>query len=234
MDIRRALTHVFHDPDWPTRLGPAALAACVPVIGPLYLSSYALRALRLLVTDRDDRRLPRWRWDRQALVIGLKCQILAVLCGLVAGLLGIVLWELSGETPDEAATGTALTFALRGPSHLVTMTVFAVLLSACLARFAATGSAWAALNPGALYAHLRAEPAIWMGVAVVGFLIEEMPVTLVWLAPLPAQFDAVALLAVTALIWPYAQLVQAHLIGQAYHWSARSVALRQTTMRYRW
>jgi hypothetical protein len=234
MDIRRALTHVFHDPDWPTRLGPAALIACVPVIGPLYLSSYALRALRCIVTDRDDRRLPRWRWDRQALVIGLKCQVLAVLCGLVAGLLGIVLWELSGETPDESATGTALTFALRGPSHLVTMTVFAVLLSACLARFAATGSAWAALDPGKLFAHLRAEPAIWMGVAVVGFLIEEAPVTLVWLAPLPAQLDAVARLAVTALLWPYAQLVQAHLIGQAYRWSARSVALRQVTMRYRW
>jgi Protein of unknown function (DUF4013) len=231
MHLRRALTDIFHDRRWPLRLGAAGAAACVPILGPLMLSAWALRALRAVLDGDEDAPLPTVRWDGATLLLGLKCLVLTIVGGLAAGLLTLPLWALpiSEKLPDSGATETApaLVAALHGPTHLVAALLGAVLTAVCLARFAATGSALAALDVARLWAHLRAAPAIWVAAAVVGFVVEEAPASLAWLLPLPVDWQVPALLLASALLWPFALLVQAHLIGHAYRWSAQSLARRR-------
>jgi hypothetical protein len=242
MDVRRATTYVFDDPRWPAKLGKSATIACVPIVGQLVLFAYALHILRTVATDDEESGLPECRWDTTVLMIGLKCQLLTIVCGLAAGLLTLPLWTLSAgdsgatSTAESMAPAPALVSALHGPTVLLTTTIMALLSALCLTRYAVTGSAWSALDVGAIWSHLRAEPTIWIAAALIGFTIEQMPSTLAWLLPLPTSWQLPALLIATALFWPFAMLVQAHLIGQAHRWSAQTLARRRHPLivRVRW
>lgn len=233
MDLRRALTAPFRDRRWPIALAPVMLAAWLPFLGPLWVAAYAQRVLARAIAG--DETLPPFRLDGHTLRLGAICHLLTISCGIVAGLLVLPLWPLERETPPAEAATTALTWALAGPTHL-TATVLQVTLAAiCLARFAATDSARAALDPGAIWAHLRAEPAIWIATSVTGFLIAQFPVTLVWLAPLSAGYRLALGLAVQALIVPLAALVQSQLVAQAFAASTSTLTWRRArVVRVRW
>ncbi|MEA2583893.1 MAG: hypothetical protein QOF33_1978 [Thermomicrobiales bacterium] len=216
--------------------------ACVPIVGQLVLFAYALHILRTVATDDEESGLPECRWDTTVLMIGLKCQLLTIVCGLAAGLLTLPLWTLSAgdsgatSTAESMAPSPALVSALHGPTVLLTTTIMALLSALCLTRYAVTGSAWSGLDIAAIWSHLRAEPTIWIAAALIGFTIEQMPSTLAWLLPLPTSWQLPALLIATALFWPFAMLVQAHLIGQAHCWSAQTLARRRRPLivRVRW
>jgi len=172
---------------------------------------------------------------------GLKCQLLMVVCGLAAGLLTLPLWGL--DTPESASNGAAgaadpapaLVSAFHGPTYLLTTALMALLGGLCLARFAVIGSAWAALDVGAIWSHLRAEPANWIAATVVGFAIAEAPVAFAWLLPVSSSWQVLALLLATVLFRPIGLLTQGHLIGQAHRWSAQTLARRRPMIvRVRW
>jgi hypothetical protein len=238
MDVRRAMTFAFGDPRWFAKLGRAGMVALIPLIGSvLILPAFALAAIRAAANGDERTELADCRMDAATLVIGLKCQVLTMICGLAAGLLTFPLWGIdSSMSTSPSATADmapALVGALQGPSLLLTTVVTAVLSAVGLARFAVTGSARAALDVAAIWSHLRAEPAIWIAAAVVGFTIEQAPVTLAWL--LPASMQLPAMLIAIAVFWPFALLVQAHLIGQAHRWSAQTLARRRPLIvRVRW
>ncbi|HEY7035293.1 MAG TPA: DUF4013 domain-containing protein [Thermomicrobiales bacterium] len=240
MDLRRAFTYPFADSRWPAKLGRAATIACLPIVGQLALSAYAVQAIRTVATKPDDTDLPPWRLDRTTLMLGLKCQLLSIACALAAGLLTLPLWALTTADTDSTTETTtkpvpALIAAFHDPTTLLTTALMALFSSLCLARYATTGSAWAALDLAAIWSHLRAEPAIWIAAAVLGFAIEETPSTLAWLLPLPTSWQLPALLIATAFFWPFATLVQAHLIAQAYRWSSQTLARRRPLIvKVRW
>jgi hypothetical protein len=239
MDLRRALTYPFADPRWPAKLGRAATVACLPIVSQFALSAYALQAIRTVATKPDDTDLPEWRLDLTVLILGFKCQLLTIVCGLAAGLLTLPLWALTTADTDSSKATTnpapVLISAFHDPTTLLATALMALFASLCLARFATTGSAWAALDLSALWSHLRAEPAIWIAAAVLGFAIEETPATLAWLLPLPTSWQLPALLLATALLWPFAMLVQAHLIAQAHRWSSQTLARRRPLIvKVRW
>jgi hypothetical protein len=239
MDLRRALTYPFSDPRWYAKLGRAATIACLPIVGQLALSAFALQALRKIAKDDDDSDLPAWRLDRSVLMLGLKCQLLTIVCGLAAALLTLPLWSLTTATSDSTADATkplpALIAAFHDPTSLLATALMALFAALTLARYATTGSAWAALDVAAIWSHLRAEPAIWISAATLGFTIEEVPSTLAWLLPLPTTWQLPALLLATALLWPFALLIQAHLIAQAYRWSTQTLARRRPLIvKVRW
>lgn len=54
MDLRRALTSPFADPRWHAKLGRAATIACIPILGQLALSAFALQTLRTAATATTD------------------------------------------------------------------------------------------------------------------------------------------------------------------------------------
>jgi hypothetical protein len=239
MDLRRAVTHVFDDRRWPAKLGKAGLIACVPILGPVFLSAYALQSTRAAATGDREAARGEWRWDALTLMTGLKCQLLTIVCGLAAALLTLPLWNLDAREPsaaDGAVDATpVLIGAFHGPTQLLATAIMALFTAICLARFAVTGSAWSALDVGAIWSHLRAEPAIWIGVTVVGFAIAEGSVALAWLLPLSASWQVPALLLATMLFRPLAVLAQAHLIGQAYRWSGQALARRRPLIvKVRW
>lgn len=233
MDIRRAVRAIIADPGWLATLAPVMLIAWLPLLGPLLLTGYTQQALARAVRHQGG--LPPFRWNVSTLRLGLMCQVLTALCGLVAGFLTLPLWSFSHESTDVDLTATALAQAFSGPTHL-TVTLFSATLAAlCLARYAATGSAWSAIDPLDLWRHLRSEPTLWIATAATGFVIAELPLTLVWLAPLTAAQEIAIWLAVQALIQPLATLVQAHLIAQAHHATAHTLAIRRArVVRVRW
>jgi hypothetical protein len=242
MDLRRAITSPFADPRWYAKLGRAATIACIPIIGQLAIAAFAIQALRTTATATTDDAtdLPPWRLDRAVLWLGLKCQLLTIVCALAAGLLTLPLWSLTTgatETTTDTAPvpAPALVAAFHDPTSLLATALMALFAALVLARYAATASPWAALDLGSLWSHLRAEPAIWIAAATLGFAIEELPATLAYLLPLPSSWQLPALLIATALLWPFALLVQAHLIGQAYRWSSRALARRRPLIvKVRW
>jgi hypothetical protein len=237
MELRRAATHVFDDPRWSAKLGRAGLIACLPIAGDLFLAAYALPSIRAAMTDDPAVARGDWKVDLWTLMTGLKCQLLTVVCGLAAGLLTLPLWglETAESTAEAADPAPALVVAFQGPTYLLATALMALLAGLCLARFALTGSAWAAVDVGAIWSHLRAEPATWIAVTVAGFAIAEAPVALVWLLPLSSSWHVPALLLATALFRPIGLLTQAHLIGQAYRWSAQTLARRRPLIvRVRW
>jgi hypothetical protein len=239
MDLRRAATHVFDDPRWPAKLGKAGLIASVPILGSVFLAAYALQSTRAAATGDPDAARGEWRWDTWTLMTGLKCQLLTIVCGLASALLTLPLWKLEGRESGsgvEAADPTpVLIGAFHGPTHLLAASVMALFTALCLARFAITGSAWAALDVAAIWSHLRAEPAIWIAAAVVGFVIAEGPVALAWLLPLSESWQVPALLLATVCFRPIAVLAQAHLNGQAYRSSAQVLARRRPLIvKVRW
>jgi len=233
MDIRRAVRAIIAEPGWLATLAPVMLIAWLPLLGPLLLTGYTQQALARAVRLQDG--LPPFRWNVPTLRLGLICQVLTALCGVVAGLLTLPLWSFSHESTAVDLTATPLAQALSGPTHLTVTIVSTTLASLCLARYAATGSAWSAIDPAALWSHLRAEPALWIATAVAGFVIAELPLTLVWLAPLTAAQEIAIWLAVQALVQPLAALMQAHLIAQAHHATAQTLAIRRArVVRMRW
>jgi hypothetical protein len=239
MDLKHAVTHVFDDRRWPVKLGKAGLIASVPVLGPVLLSAYALQSTRAAATGDPGAARGEWRWDAMTLMTGLKCQLLTVICGLAAALLTLPLWNLESSEPASSASSVdptpVLVGAFQGPTHLLATLIMALFTALCLARFAITGSAWSALDVGAIWSHLRAEPALWLSVSAVGFAIAEGPVALAWLLPLPASWQIPALLLATVFLRPLAVLAQAHLIGQAYRWSAQAMARRRPLIvKVRW
>src|SRR5689334_5755536 len=123
MNLRRALTYPFADPRWPAKLGRAATIACLPIIGQLALSAFALQAIRTVATKPDGADLPAWRLDRTILMLGLKCQLLSIACGLAAGLLTLPLWVLTTtDTTSTTATtnpAPALIAAFHDPTTLL-------------------------------------------------------------------------------------------------------------------
>src|SRR6266511_3572481 len=100
MDVRRAMTYVFDDPRWFAKLGKAGAIACIPLIGPLFfLPAFALQAIRNAAGGDESIDLPDCRLDGSTFMIGLKCQILTLVCALAAGLLTLPFWAMSdGES----------------------------------------------------------------------------------------------------------------------------------------
>lgn len=233
MDIRRAVRMIIAEPGSLAALVPVMLIAWVPLLGPLLLTGYSQQALVRAIQHQGG--LPPFRWNMATLRLGLICQILTALCGIVAGFLTLPLWSLSHESTAVDLTATALAQALAGPTHLTVTVCSATLAALCLARYAVTGSAWAAIDPLALWQHLRAEPVLWIATAVAGFVVAELPLTLVWLAPLTAAQEIAFWLAVQAFIQPVAALIQAHLIAQAQQATMQTLAIRRArVVRIRW
>jgi hypothetical protein len=209
------------------------LTAWLPLLGPLFLAGYQQQALAQAIRHQEG--VPAFRLDLATMRLGLISHILVALSGIVAGLLTLPLWSLGHEPTSVDLTATALVQAFAGPTHLTVTVLSATLASLCLVRYAASGSARAAMDPVMLWNFLRAEPSLWIATAVTGFVIVELPLTVVWLAPLTQGQEIVIWLTVQALVQPVVTLVQAQLFAQAYQTTKQTLAIRRArVVRVRW
>ena len=81
---------------------------------------------------------------------------------------------------------------------------------------------------------LRAEPAIWIAAATIGYIVTEGPYALAWVLPLNGGWETAATVLACTVLWTYGQMINAHLIAEAANWSTRSAAARAAEVRYRW
>jgi hypothetical protein len=229
-DLRRAFTFVFEDRDWPAKLGVGGLLALIPLVGPLLVYAYTLRAMRWVALDQTAT-LPEWRRRdaRRLLVEGLKfvAVLLLLICPLA--LLGLVWVMLGGPLPD-AQRDVPLLFQSAG-SRLFFLVVSVVLLVG-QGRLAVTGSVWSASRPDQVMLTFLASPLVWTVAGGVTLLLSEARDLLVWYLN-PAgwgTFLVNSLLTATTSL--YLALVGAHLAGQACR-QARRTWGRQALARYR-
>lgn len=209
------------------------LVAWLPLLGPLLLAGYQQQALAQAIRHQEG--LPAFRFDFATMRLGLISQILVALSGIVASLFALPLWSLGHDPTSVDLTATALVQALAGPTHLTVTVLSATIASLCLVRYAASGSARSAMDPAMLWSFLRSEPSLWIATSVTGFVIVELPLTVVWLAPLTRGQELVTWLAVQALVQPVVTLVQAQLIAQAYQTTKQTLAMRRArVVRVRW
>ncbi len=236
MDIWRAINFVREDRWWFLKLAGLGIFAAVPGLGQLVAFGYVLGVLRRQVAEPGlapvAAPLPAVRIDWQLLWHGIRVTLTLALCGVLVGLLGSIVLFAAPATFD--GTGPLLVQAADHPSNfLIVLTTF-VLFSGAFARLAATDSVLEAFRPAGVWRLFRAEPALWIASTLIALALTEGPPALVWIAPWTDNSKLAGTLAVTALVWPWTLLIQAHLIGQAYHWSLRQPHARRAAIRLHW
>ena len=238
MNIARAAAYALPFRN-PTRLRGFAkvwLLAPVPLLGQLWAMGYANLALRRLLKGHGDDALPAVTVDRHLAFRGVAVMALALIVNVVVALLCAPLFFLEAPPEPDATAASipapALVQALAGPSELLVTVIAAVVTAVVLTRYALTNSLTAALNPLAAWTHLRAEPAIWIAAATVGFLLVNGVQALVWLLPLPGGWADAAFVAST-YAWALGQMMAVHLSAQAFAWSHRTSAKRAASVGYR-
>jgi hypothetical protein len=232
MNLLQAIRYPFGDRAWPRKLGLVAIVSPVPVFGQLFALGYAVKTLRRLQTPEHDGSLPEARLGWDLCWLGMQAMVLTLLCGLIVGFLGAPLYI--GQDPKLDPLLPAMVQALQGPSMLLITIVSTVLSAAVLARFARIGTFSSALDPIELWKMLRAEPAIWVTAAIIGYIVTEGPYALAWVLPLNGGWDTAATVLACTVFWTYGQMINAHLIAEAAAWSTYSAAARAAEVRYRW
>lgn len=232
MDLRRASTYLFADRQWPRKIGVIALVSPLPFLGQAYALGYANLTLRGMLKGNGDSELAEVKLGWDLCLRGIKVMLTTLLCGVVVALLSAPLFV--GAEPTPSTVAPALVQAFQGPSSLLVSCVSAVVTAIVLARFALTGSVVSGIDPLELWSLLRAEPAIWICYAVIGYAIAEGPYAIVWVLPLDGGWDIAGTVVACSVVWTYGLMINTHLIGQAYHWSKRTAALRSAQVRYRW
>ena len=230
MNLHRALTYIFADRAWPRKFGLIALVAPVSVFGQMFALGYSNLMLRRMVKGLGDNELPIVKFGWELFWRGVRVMLMTLLCGIIIGLLGAPLFL--GQDFTEQAMTPAIIQALQGPSAFLVTIVSTVVTAVVLARFALTGSVVSGFGFAKLWSLLRAEPTIWITYSLVGVVLTEGPYGLVWVLPLRAGWDIAATIAASTVIWSYGQMINAHLIGQAFIWSNRSAALRAAQVGY--
>lgn len=226
------MRYPFDDRAWPRKLGLVTLVSPVPVFGQLFALGYAITTLRRLTGRDSDGKLPEAKLGWELCWLGMQAMLLTLICGLAVAFLGAPLFF--GQGTDLDPLTPAMVQALQGPSMLLVAVASTVVTAAVLARFAQTGRFGAALDPVRTWKMLRAEPAIWITAAVIGYVVTEGPYALAWVLPLKGGWDTAATVLACTVFWTYGQMINAHLIAEAVAWSRRSAAARAAEVRYRW
>jgi hypothetical protein len=232
MDLRRAASYLFADRSWPRKIGLIALVSPVPIFGQMYALGYANLTLRRMLKGHGDSELPEAKLGWALWVRGVTIMLLTLLCALISAWICMPLFfNVSSE--DVSSWAPALIQTFHGPSSLVLTCVSSVFTSIVLARYALTGSFFSGFNPMELWSLLRAEPAIWLIYALVGYVITEGPYAVVWLLPLEGDWDIIGTVLACSVLWTYGLMVHMHLIGQAFYWSQKTARMRAAQVRYR-
>ncbi len=116
MDIGRAITYVFQDPQWLKKVLIGGLLIFIPIIGWLIIGGYWLRVIRQ-VAQGNDVPLPEWNDFGGDLVRGFKGFVVYVVWALPVIVLAVctgALGAVGESTGSDAAAATAAILAIAG------------------------------------------------------------------------------------------------------------------------
>ncbi|MCX2726220.1 DUF4013 domain-containing protein [Thermomicrobium sp. 4228-Ro] len=107
MDIGRAFSYVFQDPQWLKKLLIALVMLIIPIIGWLILFGYILRIVRG-VASGSDVPLPEWDDFGRDLALGFKGAVTSFVWSLPATLIGVCSQVASVLSTDNGGRGSGL------------------------------------------------------------------------------------------------------------------------------
>lgn len=208
MDFGLAFSYVFKDEGWFKKVAIPALCGLIPIIGPMIVSGWSLKAAKNVMDGNAENALPELDFGAdlgRGFMAGLITAIynipVAILVAAASGLF------TAGANADEGVS--ILLFILGGCAGLigVLLMIFIVFLSVvALANYIATGQFGAAFRFKELFGMLKSFGA-W-ALVVLGSIIG-----LGIIAPLGAIACGIGALLTLA----YGSAVYSHLLGQAYH-----------------
>lgn len=222
LDIGKAFTFMFDDPDWLRKLGTATLVAFIgvllaaPLIGliPLImLFGYTLDVTRNVLDGRE-RPLPEWEdWGR-LFMRGLKLAVVFVVWALpfIVGAIPIGLGSALTNSQGSSANALGgLIAACGGCLTLLWSLVFLLFTPALYVRVAVTDEIAAGFDFGRLWAFTR-DNLTNVIVAIIMALVAGLIAAVAALAGLIVLCVGILVSIPFAMVWHY--LVQAHLYGQ--------------------
>lgn len=208
MNLTRAFSFMFDDPDWWQVVVVVGLLQLVPIIGQIAALGCILYTARA-VASGNDRPLPRLNQFGAVFSEGLYgafiyivyyLPMFLIMCLFGCLIVAVVVATGNNEPPIGMLIGLALCLnLLLVPLALITQP----LLIVGSGRYVQTGSAGAALQLGEVFALLRRNPAEWLVLWLLSILCN-------FVAGLGAIVVFFGVLFTTA----YAALVFGHLLGQ--------------------
>ncbi len=208
MNIGKAFTYVFDDPDYIKKIGIAALMALIPVVGSLILLGWGVEITRRVIQG-DAQPLPDWTDFGKLLMQGLKAFVVIFVYVLPIILLTscvqiamIPLQSQSNNTFAMVITGLSLVTSCLGA---ILGIAAAFLIPPALGILAVTGQIGAALRFTDVIALVRANTSAYLLALVGGFL-----------ASFVASLGVIACCVGFFITMALATAVNAHLHGQAY------------------
>lgn len=174
MDIGRAITYVFQDPQWLKKVLIGGLLFFIPIIGWLIIGGYWLRIIRQ-VAQGNDVPLPEWNDFGGDLVRGLKGFVVYVVWALPVIVLAVctgALGVISDGTGSDAARAMAAALALVGNclSFLISLVV-AFFQPLFYSRLAMSEQIGDGLAFGAIFSEVQGRFVDLLVVLLVAFVI---------------------------------------------------------------
>lgn len=157
MDIGRAITYIFEDPNWLKKVLIGGLLMIIPIIGWAIVTGYSLRIVRNVIEGRDTP-LPEWSDFGGDFIRGLKGFVVWFVWSLPAWILGgyssIASLASGSDNPAVAVSGGAAGIGLQCLSTIVSLAVLFV-QPLFLSRVAMTESVASGFEFGAIFDEAR-------------------------------------------------------------------------------
>lgn len=209
MNLGKAFTYVFDDPDYIKKVGIAALMSLIPIFGTFVVLGWGIEITRRVIRG-EARPLPEWTDYGRYFTDGLKAFVVILVYLLPVILLNSCL-QLAMIPLQNSSSGDVMAMAISGIA-LVSACLSIILgigtglmLPPALAIYAETGQIGAALRFGDVIALLRANFGVYV-LTLVGIFISSFVAGLGMIACCVGVVVTIAL----------STAVNAHLYGQAY------------------
>jgi len=219
MDIGKAFSYAFEDPDWLKKLGIGALLMIIPIVGWLIVAGWSIEITRRII-NHDPQPLPEWSDFGGYLMKGLHVFVIGFVYSLPVILVnacqqGITAFGQGGDTSDETMVTVLMVVGICFGCVSFLYSIFlGLVLPAALGHYAASGQLANGFRFAEIYGLVRSAPTAYLLALVGGFVASIIASLGIILCVIGVLFTAV-----------YAQTINAHLYGQAYNEATKTRGL---------
>lgn len=205
MDVGRAFSFTFDDPDWLKKIVIVAIISLIPFIGQVYLLGWSTEITRRVI-KKDPVQLAGFEDFGGSLVLGLKAFVIAFVYSIPL-IIFVMPTSIAPAILDYDDFGWLISIIITCCSCLMLLygILLAVIYPAAFGELAATDSLGAAIHPSRILELLRADFGAYL-IALLGAII----------AGFIGSLGMILCFIGVIFTMAYAYAVMGHLYGQAY------------------